>query len=131
MDPQIASQVTPWITPAMLLAGFVAVFRSLHRLEDRSSARLSKLDERLNVRIGETERRLNARMDEMEGRLNTRMDEMEGRLNTRMDALDVRMDKVEGRLRTTEHTQANILGQMTIIREALQVRRPDAASASS
>ena len=93
--PQLAAQITPWLTPVVLLTVLGLMWRSMLRLEDR-----------LGKRIDDTSTALGKRIDRVS------------------ESLGARIDGIDGRLRTIESTQAEIKGKLDFV-EAYILGRND------
>ncbi|MDE0407374.1 MAG: hypothetical protein OXN81_05890 [Alphaproteobacteria bacterium] len=106
-EATFASDLAPWITPAILLAVFAWLRSDIRRSELRQSARIDEMGKRLDQRIDEMGKRLDQRIDEM----GKRLDEM-GR---RMDRIEVRLDRVEERLGGVETGLAEARGQLAFV----------------
>ena len=65
--PQLAAQITPWLTPVVLLTVLGLMWRSMLRLEDRLGKRIDDTNKRID-RVSES---LGARIDGIDGRLRT------------------------------------------------------------
>ncbi len=109
--PQFAAQISPWLTPVVLLTVLGLMWRSMLRLEDRLSKRIDDT----NKRIDDTNRRI----DETAAALVKRIDDTTAALVKRIDdttaALGARIDGIDNRLRALETGQAEIKGKLDFV----------------
>ena len=98
--PQLAAQISPWLSTVVVLTVLGLMWRSMLRLEDR-----------LGKRIDET----NKRIDET----NKRIDDTSAALVKRIDDTNRRIDGIDGRLRVIESTQAEIKGKLDFVESYL------------
>ncbi len=94
--PQFAAQISPWLTPVVLLTVLGLMWRSMLRLEDR-----------LGKRIDDT----NKRIDDT----NRRIDDTGAALVKRIDDTNKRIDGIDNRLRALETGQAEIKGKLDFV----------------
>ncbi len=104
--PQLAAQISPWLTPVVLLTVLGLMWRSMLRLEDR-----------LGKRIDDTNRRI----DDTSATLVKRIDDTSAALGARIDGID-------SRLRALENGQAEIKGKLDFV-EAYILGRNDTRTA--
>ncbi len=116
--PQFAAQISPWLTPVVLLTVLGLMWRSMLRLEDRLGARIDDTNKRIddtNKRIDDTNRRI----DDTAAALVKRIDDTAAALGARIDdttaALGARIDGIDNRLRALETGQAEIKGKLDFV----------------
>ena len=104
---QLAAQISPWLTPVVVLSVFGLIWRSMLRLEDRlgkrideSNRRTVELNESLGKRIDELNESLGKRIDELNESLGKRIDESNSRIDELNESLGKRID--ESNRRTDE-----------------------------
>ncbi len=105
--PQFAAQISPWLTPVVLLTVLGLMWRSMLRLEDRLGARIDDTNKRIddtNKRIDDTNRRI----DDTAAALVKRIDDTTAALGARIDGID-------NRLRALETGQAEIKGKLDFV----------------
>lgn len=103
--------LTPWMTPAIVVAVLIYMHRTQRRAAEHMEARLRQDVSQLGTRLRED-------MKQLESRLESRMDRMESRLREDMKRLD-------GRVSRLEHGQAKLEGLLEGLREAI-TRQPAA-----
>ena len=103
--------LTPWMTPAIVVAVLIYMHRTQHRT-------VVQMEARLRQDVSQVEMRLREDIKEMASRLESRIDRVESRLREDMDRLD-------GRVARLEHGQAKLEGLLEGLREAI-TRRPAA-----
>ena len=118
--PQFAAQISPWLTPVVLLTVLGLMWRSMLRLEDRLGKRIDDTNKRIddtNKRIDDT----NKRIDNTGAALVKRIDDTGAALGARIDGID-------SRLRALENGQAEIRGKLDFV-EAYILGRNDPGTA--
>ncbi len=123
--PQFAAQISPWLTPVVLLTVLGLMWRSMLRLEDRLGKRIDDTNKRIddtNRRIDDTGAALVKRIDDTNKRIDDtrkRIDDTAAALVKRIDdtaaALGARIDGIDNRLRTLETGQAEIKGKLDFV----------------
>ena len=98
--PQLAAQISLWLSPVVLLTVLGLMWRSMLRLEDRLVKRIDDTSAALGKRIDDT----NKRIDDT---------------NRRIDDTNRRIEGIDGRLRTIENTQAEIKGKLDFVESHL------------
>ena len=96
-------ELTQWITPAILILGFLYLDRSIRN----------------------TRGELRQDMKQMESRLGSRMDRMETRLGQHTEQVRDDLKRLDGRVARLEHGQAKLEGLLEGLREAI-TRQPAA-----
>ena len=115
--------LTPWITPALLVGLFAWLRADIRRTEDRLRADMRAGEDRLRSEIGSTEDRLRSEMNDMRA-------DFRGQI----EGLDGRIEGLDGRLRAVEEGLAELRGQIGfiqdyILRRNAPVDEPPAAPA--
>ncbi len=138
--PQFAAQISPWLTPVVLLTVLGLMWRSMLRLEDRLGKRIDDTNKRIDdtnrriddtaaalvKRIDDTGAALGARIDDTNRRIDDtaaalvkRIDDTAAALGARIDdttaALGARIDGIDNRLRALETGQAEIKGKLDFV----------------
>ena len=93
--------LTPWITPAIVVLGFIFTWRTIRNLRGE-----------MHQDVGQVEGRLREDMKQLESRLGSRMDRMAARLREDMERLD-------GRVARLEHGQAKLEGLLEGLSSAI------------
>ena len=129
--PQIAAQISPWLTPVVLLTVLGLMWRSMLRLEDRLGKRIDDTNKRIDEtnatlvkRIDDASAALGKRIDDTSAALGKRIDDTSAALGKRIDDTNRRIEGIDGRLRTIENTQAEIKGKLDFV-ESYMVGRND------
>ena len=120
--PQVAAEISQWLTLIVLLPVIGLMWRSMLRLEDR----LGKRIDGTNKRIDDMKATLGKRLDDMNAALGRRIDDTNKRIDDMNDTLDkriegmgnslgARIDGIDGRLRAIENGQAEIKGKLDFV----------------
>ena len=122
--PQLAAQISPWLTPVVVLTVLGLMWRSMLRLEDRLGKRIDDT----NKHIDDTAAALGRRIDDTAAALGKRIDDTNNRIDGISENLGTRIDGIDGRLRALENGQAEIKGKLDFV-EAYILGRNDTRTA--
>ena len=129
--PQLAAQISPWLTPVVVLTVLGLMWRSMLRLEDRLGKRIDDTNKRIddtNRHIDDTAAALGKRIDDTAAALGKRIDDTNNRIDGISNNLGNRIDGIDGRLRAIENGQAEIKGKLDFV-EAYILGRNDTRTA--
>ena len=113
--PQLAAQISLWLSPVVVLTVLGLMWRSMLRLEDRLVKRIDDTSAALSKRIDDTSATLGKRIDDT----NKRIDDTNRRIDNINQSLSARIEGIDGRLRTIENTQAEIKGKLDFVESYL------------
>ena len=99
-----------WISPAVIIALLLFVWRELRSTERRLEARIDAQGHRLEARVDAQGHRLEARVDAQGDRLEARIDGQGNRLDGRIDSLGERLDEVAVEVRGVSERLARLEG---------------------
>ena len=102
--PQLAAQISLWLSPVVVLTVLGLMWRSMLRLEDRLVKRIDDTSAALGKRIDDTNRRI---------------DDTNRGIDNINQSLSARIEGIDGRLRTIENTQAEIKGKLDFVESYL------------
>lgn len=90
MLPELAQ----WITPAILVVGFLYALRSMKQMESRLETRMERLESRLSGRIDGLE----SRIGDLRNHVDTQISDLRDRMGSQNSALADRLERIEGYL---------------------------------
>ena len=88
------SELAQWITPAIVIMGFLFTARTIRNQRVDMESRMGRMESRLSGRIDGVESRLSGRIDGVESRMAARIDGLESQYSDLRD----RMGRIEGTL---------------------------------
>ena len=107
-EEPMLSELAQWITPAIVIVGFLFTARTIRNqrveMESRFESRMDRMESRLTGRIDGVESRLTGRIDGVESRLIARIDGVESHLTGRIDGVESQTGELRDRMGRIEGT---------------------------